>query len=302
LLCVIYLIQTIPIFGRAKKMEKKKKKYLHKLRSKFRLVILNDETFEEKVSLKLSRMNVFVFFGGSIILLIIGMITLIAFTPLREYIPGYASTELRREALKLAIRADSLEQRLALNNQQLRSIQNIINGEIPMNEMDTATEQDIAKPDAEELEASEKENDLRTFVDEEDRFNIPSNPSALSHFSFFTPVKGMITGKYNLQEDHPAVDIVADKNAPVKSCLSGTVLMAEWTSQTGYVMVIQHNQNLISIYKHNSALLKKQGDLVRTGEVIAIIGNSGEQSTGPHLHFELWHMGIPVNPENFIAF
>ena len=283
-------------------MEKKKKKYLNKLRSKFRLVILNDETFEEKVSLKLSRMNVFVFFGGSLIILVIAMITLIAFTPLREYIPGYASTELRREALTLAIKADSLQRQLALNNQQLQSIQNIINGVVPLGETDTVTELNIEKPDADALDASEKENDLRTFVEEEDQFNLPINQSALSHFSFFTPVKGIITSPYNLKDNHPAVDVVAKKNAPVKSCLSGTVLMAEWTSQTGYVMVIQHNQNLISIYKHNSALLKNQGDLVRTGEVIAIIGNSGEQSTGPHLHFELWHMGIPVNPENFIAF
>lgn len=281
---------------------KEKKKYISRLKSKYRLVILNDDTFEEKLSVKLSRINVFVLVGGSAILLSVGMIFLIAFTPLREYIPGYSSNDVRRNALRLDMRADSLERELALHNQQLKTIQKIINGESIDSAYSEAEDSGIVKPESEALNASDMENSLREFVETEDRFNIPINQSTLSHFSFFTPLKGVITGRFNPKENHLAVDVVAEKNAPVKACLGGSVLLAQWTSETGYVMVIQHNQNLISVYKHNSALLKVQGDIVRTGEVVALIGNSGEQSTGPHLHFELWHMGNAVNPENFIAF
>lgn len=279
-----------------------KKKYISKLKSKYRLVILNDDTFEEKLSIKLSRINVFVLVGGSAILLAVGMIFLIAFTPLREYIPGYSSNSVRQEAIKLDLKADSLSRELALHNQQLRTIQNIINGEVIDSSYNTNEDSGIVKPDNEALEPSEMESDLRDFVETEDRFNIPTNQSSLSHFSFFTPIKGVITSGFNPKENHLAVDVVAEKNAPVKACLGGSVLLAQWTSETGYVMIVQHNQNLISVYKHNSALLKAQGDIVRTGEVIALIGNSGEQSTGPHLHFELWHMGNPVNPESYISF
>jgi murein DD-endopeptidase MepM/ murein hydrolase activator NlpD len=281
---------------------KEKKKYITRLKNKYRLVILNDDTFEEKLSIKLSLINVFVLVGGSVMLLSVGMIFLIAFTPLREYIPGYSSNEVRRDALKLDMRADSLSRQLALHNQQLRTIQKIIKGEDIDSAYSEVEDSGIVKPESDALEASVMENNLREFVETEDRFNIPTNQSALSHFSFFTPLNGVVTSSFNPKENHLAVDVVAEKNAPVKACLGGSVLLAQWTSETGYALVIQHNQNLISVYKHNSALLKSQGDIVRTGEVIALIGNSGEQSTGPHLHFELWHMGNAVNPESYISF
>ena len=281
---------------------KEKKKYLQKLKSKYRLVILNDDTFEEKLTIKLSRINVFVLIGGSAIFLSVAMIFLIAFTPLREYIPGYSSNDVRQEAIKLDRRADSLTYQLVLYDKQLKSIQMIMLGQNPDSSVAAIEDSGIVKPNDDQLEPSPLEATLRDFVDIEDRFNIPTNQSALTHFSFFTPLKGVITGKFDPKSNHNAVDIVAEKNAPVKACLGGTVLLAQWTSETGYVMIIQHSQNLISVYKHNATLLKTLGDIVRTGEVIALVGNSGEQSTGPHLHFELWHLGNPVNPENFIAF
>jgi murein DD-endopeptidase MepM/ murein hydrolase activator NlpD len=116
------------------------------------------------------------------------------------------------------------------------------------------------------------------------------------------PVKGLLTSKFDKGVQHYGVDITAKKNTPVKSCLAGTVIFAEWTTETGYVMIIQHTRELISVYKHCSALLKKPGDYIQTGQAVAIIGNSGETSTGPHLHFELWHQGNPVNPESYISF
>jgi murein DD-endopeptidase MepM/ murein hydrolase activator NlpD len=227
---------------------------------------------------------------------------LIAFTPLREYIPGYSSNDVRREAIRLDRKTDSLTYQLSLYDKQLRSIQAIMLGQNPDSTFQSEEDSGIVKPSDASLEASSMENDLRDFVEIEDRVNIPTNQSALSHFAFFTPLKGVITSGFDPEKNHLAVDVVAEKNAPVKACLGGTVLLAQWTNETGHVLIIQHSQNLISVYKHNSSLMKGVGDIVRTGEVVALIGNSGEQSTGPHLHFELWHMGNPVNPENYISF
>ena len=170
--------------------------------------------------------NVFVLVGGSVMLLSVGMIFLIAFTPLREYIPGYSSNEVRRDALKLDMRADSLYRQLALHNQQLRTIQKIIKGEDIDSAYSEVEDSGIVKPESDALEASVMENNLREFVETEDRFNIPTNQSALSHFSFFTPLNGVVTSSFNPKENHLAVDVVAEKNAPVKACLGGSVLLA----------------------------------------------------------------------------
>lgn len=272
------------------------------MRNKYRLVVLNDETFEEKVSLKLSRLNVFLVLSTAAIMLIGSTILLVAFTPLREYIPGYSSTELRRNSLKLAYQTDSLQQVLAYNEKYLANIKNIINGK-PEDPMDLDLTDSSAATGELNPTISEADSSLRQIVEEEERFNVGSNPNAsLLNLSFIAPVKGLITSSFNKNDNHFGVDITARKNTPIKASMNGTVVFADWTTEAGYVILIQHNDELISAYKHCSALLKKSGDYVQTGEAIAIIGNSGEHSTGPHLHFELWHEGNPVNPENFISF
>ena len=283
-------------------MEKKQKGFFKRLRNKYRLVVLNDETFEEKVSLKLSRLNVFLVLTTVAVLLIGSTILLVAFTPLREYIPGYASTELRRKAVELTVRTDSLQQVLAYNERYLKNIQNIINGK-PVDPIDrditdsTKVQGDLTP------NVSDADSSLRKFVEEEDRFNIANKPNAsLVNFSFIAPVKGLISSGYNVNESHYGVDVTSRKNTPIKSCMSGTVVFADWTTKAGYVVVVQHAQEILSVYKHCSALLKKEGDFVQTGQAIAIIGNSGEHTSGPHLHFELWHEGNPVNPESYIPF
>ncbi|MDX5325827.1 MAG: M23 family metallopeptidase [Bacteroidota bacterium] len=283
--------------------EKKSKKAITKLKNKYRLVVLNDETFEEKITFKLSRLNVFVAVMLGAILLIGSTILLIAFTPLREYIPGYASTDLRRKALELTLRTDSLERQLAFNEQYVSNIKNILSGNpvdpVVHNEQQTGS----VEPQDIEFESTQDEAILRQFVEEEDRFNLPNRGSEpLANTAFFTPLKGLVTNAFDQDQNHVGVDITAKPNSPVKSCLEGTVILAEWTAETGYVMMIQHDHDLVSVYKHNSALLKKQGDLVRAGEAIAIIGNSGNHTTGPHLHFELWHQGLAVNPQEYISF
>lgn len=280
-----------------------KQKLITKLRNKYRLVILNDDTFEEKVSLKLSRLNVFLMVGFTAIFLVAATIFIIAFTSLREYIPGYSSTELKKKAYKLTLVTDSLETQLSQNQTYLVNLQRIMNGKPPLNLSDT-TLQDSLENVGLQKGVSPQDSALRQYVEQEERFALPvENKRATDgSISFFTPVKGLIVNPYNLKDAHYGVDVVADAREIIKSCQEGVVIFSEWTVETGNVLVIQHSNDFISVYKHNSALLKKQGELVKAGEPIAIIGNTGEFTTGPHLHFELWFNGNPVNPTNYISF
>ncbi|NVK29072.1 MAG: M23 family metallopeptidase [Flavobacteriia bacterium] len=281
--------------------EEKRKARIEKYRNKYRLVILNDDTFEEKVSLKLSRLNVILVSSVTAVLLIILTILLIAFTPLREYIPGYASTEVKLQIHKQRVQIDSLTQVVGVYDQYYNNFIRIANGDsIEGTELpDTNV---AAHPSDLSATISSADSSLRELVDEEDRFNLRAGDPDISTFTFYAPVKGLISGEFDPQSNHLAVDVVAPKNTAIKACLDGVIIISDWTVETGHVIVVQHSDNLISVYKHNSALLKSQGDVVQSGEAIAIIGNSGEQSTGPHLHFELWHNGIPVNPMNYISF
>lgn len=288
----------------ANQKPKEKKKLITKLRNKYRLVILNDDTFEEKLSLKLSRLNVFVLVGVSIIILIASTTVLIAFTPIREYIPGYSSTALRRKAFKLATQTDSLEQQLVYNQRYLLNIRNIIEGKPTINFADTTVSDSVIQQQLQKG-VSQEESELRLLVEEEEQFNVISSSEdgkSKIGINFFTPVKGLVTSSFEPKDGHYGVDVVAAQNEVIKACQNGKVLFAEWTAETGHVLLVQHPNELVSVYKHNSSLLKKEGDIVRAGEPIAIIGDSGELSSGPHLHFELWFNGNPVNPENFISF
>ncbi len=282
----------------------KKAKISEKLRNKYRLVILNDDTFEEKLSLKLSRLNVFFIVGFAMIFLIASTILLIAFTPLREYIPGYSSTTLRQRALNLVRTSDSLQQQLTYNERYLLNIRNIIEGKPAINFNDSLLSDSTVKAEL-NREISAEDQALREFVEEEERFNLNTrNKGALSpvNFSFFTPVKGIISNSFDPNEGHLGLDIVARKNEVIKAVQDGIVIFAEWTAETGHVIIVQHPGEFLSVYKHNSSLLKTQGELVKAGEPVAVIGNSGELSTGPHLHFELWYNGNPVNPQSYINF
>lgn len=286
------------------KKDQDRSSFLKKLRNKYRLVILNDDTFEEKLSLKLSRLNVFLISGFAAIVLIGSTILLIAFTPLREYIPGYSSTALRRTAFDLALKSDSLQNQLTFNKRYLINLRYIIEGGNPVDFSDTAFSDSLVQA---ELNRSISKNDslLREFVEEEERFNLKAVKKEGKEnqiMSFFTPLKGLITNHFDAKEQHLGIDIVADENEVINSVQDGIVVLANYTPETGYVLVLQHPNNFISVYKHNSALLKEQGALVKAGEPIAIIGNSGELSTGPHLHFELWYKSFPVNPADYISF
>ncbi|MBC2843872.1 M23 family metallopeptidase [Winogradskyella flava] len=286
------------------KKKKKEKKLAKKLLHKYRLVILNEDTFEERFAIKLTRLNVFVLTSLSAIFLIFFTILLIAFTPLREYIPGYSSSKLKKEASLLNYKTDSLVQELELNKRYYASIRKVLTGDVATVEFNRDSIIEAAKNDIDISQVTTNKEDslLREKVEKEDKYNLFEDTSNPSNFVLFPPVNGTISEDYNIEDKHFAVDVVVASDTPVKATADGTVIFAEWTVETGYVVIIEHNQELISVYKHNSAITKSQGDLVKAGEVIAMSGNTGELSTGPHLHFELWSKGYPVNPTNFIDF
>ncbi|MHB1146746.1 MAG: M23 family metallopeptidase [Lutibacter sp.] len=287
----------------AKKL-RKRVRLKQKLINKYRLVILNEDTFEEKLSFKLTIMNVFVFGTLFSVLLIVGTIFLISFTSLREYIPGYSSTKLKKEATQLVYKADSLNQVLEMNNLYIQKVKELLTGKISEVQFDKDSVLNTKKFDKDSMNFSPSDIDLefRLDVESTDRFNIFSEAKKSADIVFFSPVKGIVTDGYSLKNKHFAIDIAVKKGTPVKSVSDGTVIFAEWTAETGYVIIVEHSRGFISIYKHNTALHKQQGDLVKSGEVIASAGDTGEFSTGPHLHFELWNEGYPVNPVNYIDF
>ncbi|OQA02389.1 MAG: Murein DD-endopeptidase MepM [Bacteroidetes bacterium ADurb.Bin408] len=295
-------------------MKKKKYPLLQKLKNKYRLVIYNDQTFDEAVSFKLSRLNVFLVVGTSAILLIFATTYIIAFTPLKEYIPGYGDFDTAQEIESLIIRTDSLEKALNAKTRYVNNIKAILSGEdIP--DINYKMPDTVISTKEFSYKKSHEDSVLRAEIESQPGYNLVNynandnntsgyvtSSASIKNFFFFTPLNGTVTYNFDPAANHYGVDVVARENEAVKSTLDGIVILSSWTLETGYSIAIQHADNLISVYKHNSVLLKKQGDYVKAGEVIAIIGETGLQTTGIHLHFELWFNGMPVNPRDYIIF
>jgi len=288
---------------------KKKEKWYRKLRNKYKLVILNDETYEEKLSFKLSRLNVFVASGTIAILLIILTTILIAFTRLREYIPGYTDVSLYEQLYKIEELTDSLDADARQKSLYLENLRLILSGKdttinSPLKEDTVGNYSNISSF------ASQNDSVFRVEFEEQmmgSEVRIPGRDHSgsrpdISSFSFFTPLRGIVTSKFDPASRHYGVDIVSVQNEAIKATLDGVVIFKGWTFETGYTVCLQHENDLVSVYKHNSAILEEQGSYVKAGDPIAIIGSSGENSTGPHLHFELWYNGVPVDPTDFIKF
>lgn len=275
------------------------------MRHPYRLVVMNDDTFAEQFSLRLTPLGILVLIGAITIVMTTLVILLIAFTPLREYIPGYSDPELRNELDLTRQRVDSLNRAAEANTLWVNNLQQILTGndkpEKPGNPRDTSRTRNIAavKPSpADSALRREIEGDMNTYSL---RLGVKKS-SGISGFFFFAPVKGAVTTAYSAAEEHYGVDVAAAESDAVKATLDGTVISAGWSPENGYVIQLQHSNNIVSVYKHNSVLLKKTGQFVKAGDPIAIVGSSGEQSTGPHLHFELWYNGIPIDPQDFISF
>ncbi len=287
-------------------MAKKKGQIYHKLRSKYRLVIMRDSSFEEVWFMRLSRMNVITASALTLFTVAMIVVLLIVYTPLKEFIPGYPSPETTMNIRLNALKTDSLEYQLFLKDQFIRNIITIIDGKDPIDHSSGEVEVPLQMTQIQDRRSAD-DSLLRREVEAAQQYNVlgPANaivPSSLNQVYFFPPIRGLIFSQFDAARGHFGVDVAATRGQHVMATMDGTIIMADFTSATGYTIQLQHDLNLISVYKHNSELFKKPGDRVRAGEVIATVGNTGELTTGPHLHFELWYKGRPLNPEHYITF
>ena len=286
---------------------RKRKQVLKKLRSKYRLVLINDANFAERFSIRLSRMNV--------ILLILGLFTLhglfvsalIVLTPLKRFIPGYTDQTMKYNAYRSALMADSLQLALSDRDLYIANLGRVLRGEVAADSANLFQRVN-APPSAVDLASSLEDSLMRERVRSEAAYDLDgtdgttTNERGLTGVFFFPPIRGVVTSDYERTSGHFGIDIVTKKDEAVKATLDGTVVLASWTSDGGHVLQVQHRNDLVSVYKHNSVLLKKVGDKVKAGEAIAIVGDSGELTTGPHLHFELWLNGEPIDPQDHMVF
>jgi murein DD-endopeptidase MepM/ murein hydrolase activator NlpD len=277
-------------------------KYWSKLLHRYRFVIMNDDSLEERLSIKLSRLNVLAFLGLFVFVCFFSALFLIAYTPLNEYVPGKSTLEVQKNLIQLSTKSDSIENILLNRSVYLKNITDIIRGKELINSVEGDTpsykqEKEIV------FKPSKEDSLLRLSMEVEDKSSIRTKEhSNNDYLMFFSPVSGLISDSYDAGSKHFGIDLVAKEKSRISSVLDGVVIISHWTSETGYVIAIQHKNDYLSLYKHNSLLLKEVGDFVSAGDHVAVIGNSGELSSGPHLHFELWYKGAPVNPEDYISF
>ena len=286
------------------KNEKQNKTFLKRIFNDYKVVVSSEDTFEEKLSFKANKINAFIIMLLYSIILIAFTISIVFFTQLREMVPGYSSSDLLNRAIYLTKKTDSLEQQIALNNKFYKSIEDVLSGNVDefVSRNELSIDSNLINPDIFTISPNLQDSILRQYVENEDKFNLTNNELVIENKMFFSPIKGEITQSFNLNENHFAIDIAADIGTPVKSVLDGKIIFSEWSLETGYVVVIDHGENIISVYKHNSKTLKEQNDFVQAGEVIAYSGNQGNLSSGPHLHFELWKNGTPIDPEPLLNF
>jgi hypothetical protein len=283
----------------AKKREQIRRLFQHP----YRIVVFNDLNLHIIRQVRFNPRTLLITLIGAVILIIIGVTVLIAFTPLREYIPGYTSNGIRQTLIQNVLKVDSLEHQIQMRDKYYRDFKLMIMGQSPV---DTLVKKAVvSNPE----EVKYKYNADSLFKDELARESVtltamsPSSQQVnINDLNFIPPLKGVVTNRQDISNGHYGIDIVGKKDAPIAAALSGTVILAEWTTETGYVIQIQHENNLITVYKHNSRLLKKEGERVKAGETIAIMGNTGKETTGPHVHFEMWMNGACLNPEDYIKF
>lgn len=270
-----------------------------------RFTIVDDDTHDKLWSRKFTRMGVLVTAITVIVVTISVIFCIIAFTPVRALIPGYPDARTKHDAIQNAIRIDSLENVITKWELYSENLRRVVDGQEPL-KIDSLMEvrRSAASTAADMKEIAQKDSLLRKEVADEDRFDIKSNSSRtlpIEGMHFFTPLKGVVSQGYD-KALHPYIDITAPGNSVVMSVLDGIVISDGWTDTEGYTIRIQHEGDIISVYKHNQKLMKKTGDKVTAGTPIAILGGTGSLSDGEHLHFELWHKGEAVDPTKYISF
>jgi murein DD-endopeptidase MepM/ murein hydrolase activator NlpD len=292
---------------------KAKKTFSDWLSNRYILVVRNEENFAEKTSFSFTYAKIIVFIT-TISIFLFSLSFYLSSTILAKWFhPAGREMVINKQIIELTAQVDSLEEQITYRDKALLGISQVIKGN------DQFLGAQNSRTDTTAPKQTEVNTDTITPVDieirkeMESRESAPSNPvvrnvshtpsNELQNIFLFNPLTGgIITDRFDAKKSHYGVDIVAKKDEPVKAVADGTVIMASWTSDTGHIIAVQHHGNLISVYKHNSVLLKKTGNFVRAGEIISVIGNSGELTSGPHLHFELWHNSNPVNPEIFVSF
>ena len=284
-------------------VKKKKTSRISRLLEKFHLDLVDDKTLEKRRIITSSRLQLILTSALGFTTLLSLVFLIIYFTPLKEYFRGYTSTELRSSSFDNALKLDSLESLYLMQKNYISSLKDLLAGKIDFVDLSNdSLRENIFISDLDFVKTNTDDSVLRALVEEEDKYNLANiNIEQLSAV-LFSPAKGGISSEFSLQDKHYGIDITLPENSPIYSITDGTVIFAEWTAETGYVIIIKHLNGLISSYKHNSSLSKTQGDVVRTGEVIGYSGNAGQLTSGPHLHFELWFEGEPVDPLNFIEF
>jgi len=283
------------------------KRFIKKLKNKYRLVILNEQSFEERFSSRLSPLNVITAVGLAFLLVALIFISTIVFTPLKELIPGYTDSNVREMAIDASLKVDSIEDVLRIREQYVNNLLSILHGNPPLDSIPSSGEDGLKYAHL-NFNKSKEDSLLRAKVEEEDRFNFslkdnkPVLEMGLGEIYFFPPLEGEISEGFDVNKEHFGVDVVADEGASVRCVLPGTIVFSGWTQDGGNMVQVLHEGELLSVYKHNSKLFAEVGARVKAGESIAVVGNTGEYSTGPHLHFEIWRKGVPLNPEHIIDF
>lgn len=285
------------------KKRKRKLAIWKDIKFKYKLTIINENTLEEVVDLRVSKLN-----GISVLLSVLTVLfaisaLIVSFTPLRNYLPGYMNSELRTQVVENALRADSLSQLVERQNLYIMNIQDIFRGEVKTDTIHSMDSLTILRNDS-LMERTQREEEFRKQYEENEKYNL-TNITARTDADgliFFRPTRGMISNPFQAEKNHFGTDIATNAGESVLAVLDGTVILSTYTAETGYLIMVQHNHNFVSVYKNCGSLLKKLGDQIKGGEAIALVGNNAPEKNGPHLHFELWHKGKAVNAELYIVF
>ena len=287
-------------------MQKPKKNIAKKLIHHYRWMIVDEDTHESKISIRLNMLNTLLI-GAFLTLLVAGLTFLaLKYSPLKSYFieerAGFDEVKSKKELLQITERVIALEDSLASNTLFLTHLQKVVSGDLQAAEVDSMMAKKITQLNDESLKASEEDSLFREQIAKEELEALKNNkPTTNSNF-LYPPVRGVITGHFDVTENHLATDIAAKIGEEVKSIANGVVVFADWNPETGNTIIVQHKDEIMSMYKHCSKLFNKVGDEVEKGDVIAAVGNTGELTSGPHLHFELWIQGKAVDAEQFIEF
>lgn len=283
--------------------------WLERVKHPYRLVVMNNDTFEEVGSYKLTLLNIYIILSTIVMMVAIFVVLAIIFTPAKRFIPGYGDVSAQSEMKKIYESLDSIEYYADATDSYRESIQRVLTGNSQV--APDEVPEDLTRDTEFSIETSEEELRLRDEValetlNEKNRngknINTSPNDKPLEQLYFTSPLSGEVSAGFMPEKKHLGIDILAPKGTPIKSVLDGYVVISDWTRETGQTIGIQHANNTVTFYKHNSTLLKKAGEFVKAGEAIAVIGNTGDLTDGPHLHFELWYKGQPVDPAEYVRF